>query len=152
MISTDLIKQLREDTEVSIMECKKALEDAMGDLKKAKEILLKKGVEKAAKKAGRETKQGIIESYIHATGQVGAMVELFCETDFVARTEDFKKLAHEICMQVASMDPKNVSELEKQVYIRDNKITIKDLVKQAISKLGENIKIGRIIRFSLSEK
>jgi elongation factor Ts len=151
MINTDLIKQLREQTGISIMECKKALEETSGDLAEAKKILQKKGIEKAEKKADRETKQGIISSYIHATGRVGAMVELLCETDFVARTDDFLELSHEICMQIAAMDPKDISDLEKQPYIRDNGLTIKDLIKNKILKLGENIKIGRLQRFSINE-
>ena len=133
------------------MDCRKALEKAKGDQKKAEKLLQSWGIEKAGKKEGRETKQGVVASYIHANGAVGALVELFCETDFVARTEDFKDLAHEICMQIAAMNPENSAELEKQPYIRDNKLTISELVKKTIAKLGENIKIGRIARFDIKE-
>ena len=150
-ISIDLVKKLREETEVSIMECRRALEESNGDIEEAKKILSKKGIEKAAKKSDRETKQGIVYSYIHATGLVGAMVELLCETDFVARTDDFKELAKEISMQIAAMNPESVEGLEKQVYIRDNKLTVGDLIKQKIAKLGENIKVGRYSRISISE-
>lgn len=147
----DLIKKLREETGVSIMECKKAVEETNGDMERAKKVLAQKGIEKAAKKADRETKQGVVASYIHANSQVGAMVELYCETDFVARTSDFKNLAHEICMQVAAMNPANKEDLENQVYIRDNSVKISDLVKKSIAKLGENIKIGKFLRLSLND-
>lgn len=133
------------------MECKKALEETGGDIEKAKKVLQQKGIEKAEKKADRETKQGLISSYIHSTGQVGVLLELLCETDFVAKTDDFKELAHEICMQIAAMNPKDKEDLEKQPYIRDNSLTVLDLIKQKVSKLGENIKLGRFQRISLSE-
>lgn len=144
MIDTDLIKELREKTSAGVMDCRKALEEANGDIEKAAEILRKKGIEKAEKKSDRETSQGLVEAYIHQTGKVGAMVSIACETDFVARTEDFKKLAHEVAMQVASMNPKNVEELLKQEYIRDSSKTISDLVKETIAILGENIVIKEI--------
>lgn len=152
MISADLIKQLREKTAAGVMDSKKALEEANGDLVRAEEILRKQGLEKAEKKAGRETGEGLVEAYIHQTGKVGSMVEVLCETDFVARTEDFKALAHEIAMQVASMEPKNVDGLLKQEYIRDPKRTISDLVKETIAKLGENIVVKRFERFELGAK
>ena len=106
-ISLELLKKLREDTKAGVSDCRQALEDADGDYAKAKKLITERGLEKAAKKEGKETSQGIIESYVHA-GRVGVLVELRSETDFVARTDDFKKLAHEIALQVASMDPKNV--------------------------------------------
>lgn len=133
------------------MECRKAIDESKGDLKKAAKLIQSWGIEKAEKKAGRETGQGLVESYIHATGKVGAIVELQCETDFVARTEDFKKLAHELAMQVASMQPENVEELLKQTYIRDSSLTIHDLVKGVIAKVGENIVIKRFYRLELGE-
>lgn len=151
-ITADQIKKLREKTGAGIMDCRKALEESKGDQKKAEELLQSWGIEKAGKKEGRETKQGVVSSYIHANGTVGALVELYCETDFVARTEDFNNLAHEICMQVAAMNPESISELEKQPYIRDNKLNVSELVKKTIAKLGENIKIGRIARFDIKEK
>ena len=108
-ITTQMIKELREKTGAGIVDCKKALQEANGDMEKAVEILRKKGAAKAAKKADRATAEGIVISYIHAGGKVGALVELNCETDFVARTEDFKTLAREIAMQVAAMSPEYVS-------------------------------------------
>lgn len=152
MVNADLVRQLREKTSAGVMDCRKALDEAGGDLKKAEEILAKMGLEKAEKKAGRETKQGLVEAYVHQTGKVGSMVEVLCETDFVARTEDFKKLTHEIAMQVASMEPKNVEELLKQEYIRDPKKTISDLVKETIAILGENIVVKKFTRFELDEE
>lgn len=143
-----LIKKLREETGVSIAECKKALEETNNDIKKAKELLKKRGLEKAAKKGDRVTEQGIVASYIHAGGTIGALVSLACETDFVARTDEYKELAREIAMQVCAMDPKDTKELMKQAYIRDSKVTIEDLIKEKIAKLGENITIKEFSRHS----
>ncbi|MBI4100456.1 translation elongation factor Ts [Candidatus Microgenomates bacterium] len=148
-VTIEDIKKLREETGGGIIECRTALEECDGDFKKAKEWLLRKGIERAVKKEGRETVQGIVDCYIHATGKVGAMVALTCETDFVARTDDFKKLAHEIAMQIASMDPKDVNELLKQEYIRDPKKKIGDLIKEVIGKLGENIVIKSFKRLQI---
>jgi elongation factor Ts len=151
MISMDLIKELREKTSAGVMDCRKALEEANGNIEKAAEILRKKGIEKAEKKADRVTEQGLIEAYIHQTGKIGAMVEVLCETDFVARTEDFKSLCHELAMQVASMNPKDKEDLLKQEYIRDGSKTISDLIKETIAKLGENIVVKRIARIGIGE-
>lgn len=148
-ISIDDIKRLRAETEAPVLEVKKALENAGGDYKKAKEYLVVWSKERAAKKSGEVASVGIVETYIHTGSKVGAMIVLYCQTDFVARTENFKKLAHEIVMQVASMDPKDVSELLEQTYIRDPKKKIKDLVNEQIAKLGENIKVAKISRFSV---
>jgi len=139
--SMDQIKKLRQQTQAGVMEAKKALEESRGDMKKAKEWLKKRGLDKAAKKADRETGEGVIETYIHTNSRVGAMVKLTCETDFVARTKEFKTLAKELAMQVASMNPKDIDELLAQDYIRDSSKKIADLVKEAIAKLGENIKV-----------
>ena len=141
-ITADQIKQLREKTQAGFSDCKMALEEAKGDMKKAEDILKKKGFEKAAKKSDRETGQGLVESYVHQTGKVGVLVSLLCETDFVARTDEFKTLAHEIAMQVAAMNPKDMDMLLKQEYIRDGSKTIDDLIKETIAKLGENIKLS----------
>lgn len=148
-ISIDLIKKLREETKVGIADVKRALEQNGGDLEKAKVWLSEQGISKAAKKADRETGEGVVVSYIHAGGRIGALVKIGCETDFVANNEDFLSLAKEIAMQVASMDPENVAELEKQSYIRDPKKTIEDLVKEAIAKIGENIKILEFNRMEI---
>ena len=148
-IDIKLIKQLREETQVSISDCTKALEEAKGDYEKAIQILKKRGIERAEKKADRTTSQGIIEAYIHQNGKVGVLLEILCETDFVARTEDFKRLAHEIAMQIAAMNPKDVGVLLKQEYIRDGSVTIENLIKQTIGKLGENIVIKQFSRFEI---
>lgn len=147
-INLDDIKKLREETQAGVSDCRKALEDAGGDYQKAKKLLTQRGLEKAAKKEGKETSAGIVEGYIH-NGKVGVLVELRCETDFVARTDEFKHLAHELCLQIASMNPKNKEELLKGEYIRDPKMTIADLIKQAVAKLGENITIGEMSRLAL---
>src|SRR5258708_30329589 len=119
MANIDLkaIKKLRDATSASIADVRRALDETNGDEKKALDWLKKRAAEIAAKKADRETGEGLIESYIHQTGKVGAIVEILCETDFVARTDEFKKLAHEVAMQVAAMNPKDVDELLKQEYI-----------------------------------
>lgn len=152
MISVDQIKKLREKTSAGVMDCRRALEESKGDEKKAEELLKKWGIEKAEKKADRETKSGYIESYVHGGGKVGVLVEVLCETDFVAKTEDFQNLAHEIALQVASMNPKDVKTLISQEYIRDPKVTIEQLVKQTIGKLGENITVARFVRYQLGVK
>ncbi len=149
MADIKLLKQLREETGASIADCRKALEETKDDYKKALDWLRKRGIEKAEKKADRTTAQGLIESYIHQNGKVGVLVEILCETDFVARTDDFKHLAHEVAMQVAAMNPKDVDTLLKQEYIRDGSLTISDLVKSVIGKLGENIVIKEFKRLEI---
>ncbi|MBI2326375.1 translation elongation factor Ts [Candidatus Collierbacteria bacterium] len=145
----DKIKELREKTGAGVMDAKRALEEARGDLEEAEKIIVKKGLMKAASKSEREVKSGRVQSYIHNTGRVGAMVEVACETDFVAKTEDFQLLCKEIAMQIASMDPADVEVLMKQAYIRDGSKTIEDLVKALIAKTGENTKIVRFVRYAL---
>ncbi len=149
MADLALLKKLREETGVSVSDCRQALEDAKGDYDKALKLLKAKAAEKAEKKADRETGQGLVESYIHSTGKVGALVEVLCETDFVARTDEFKHLAHEVAMQIAAMNPKDVDELLKQEYIKDGSKTIEQMVKEAIQKTGENIKIKKFDRFEI---
>ncbi|OGH25106.1 MAG: translation elongation factor Ts [Candidatus Levybacteria bacterium RIFCSPLOWO2_01_FULL_39_24] len=151
MIDIKLLKKLRNETSVSLADCRKALEETKNDYKKALDWLKKNGLEKAAKKSDRVTSQGLIESYIHQNGRVGVLVEVLCETDFVARTDIFKDLVHEICMQVAAMNPKDVKALLAQEYIRDGSRTIGNLVKEAIAKLGENIVVKRLQRFEIGE-
>jgi len=150
-ITADQIKKLREACGAGVMECRQALNEAGGDEKKALEILQKKGLEMAEKKKEREVKAGVIDCYSHAGGKVVSVVELLCETDFVARNEEFKALAHELCMQVAAMNPKDASELLDQEYIRDSSKKISDLLGDLIGKIRENIKIGRLARFELGE-
>jgi elongation factor Ts len=150
-IDIEEIKKLRITTGASIADCRIVLEESKGDSKKALDLLRARGFEKAEKKSDRATSQGLIESYIHQNGRIGAMVEILCETDFVAKTSEFKSLAHEIVMQVASMNPKDVESLLKQDYIRDASKTIESLVKETIAKLGENIVVKEIQRFQIGE-
>jgi elongation factor Ts len=155
--STEQIKVLREKTGAGIMECKRALDEG-GSMDAAEKLLKEWGLASAEKKAGRETSQGLIDSYIHA-GRIGAMVELNCETDFVARTDDFKTLAREIAMQVAATNPSRISSSESstdgdvplldQPYIRDPSKTVQDLLTEAIARIRENIVIRRFARFEL---
>jgi len=149
--SLEQIKKLRSQTKAGIMDCRLALEEAEGDFKKAQEWLRKKGIASANKRAGRQANCGLIESYSHDDGRIVSVVELNCETDFVARNSEFKKLAHELAMQVAAMNPKNVKKLLSQPYIRDEKITIEELIKETIGKIGENIVVGCLARFELGQ-
>jgi elongation factor Ts len=149
-VDVNLVKQLREETGAGIADCRGALEESGGDISKAKEILHKKGLDKAGEKSDREVSAGVVETYSHG-GRVGVLVEVLCETDFVAKTEDFRTLAHEIALQIASMNPENEEELLKQDYVRDPSQTVETLVKASIGKLGENIKIGRFSRISLGK-
>lgn len=195
MIDSKLVQQLRQITGAGIVDCQKALQEADGDLAKAQDILRKKGAIKAAKKmAEREAKEGVVASYIHATGKVGALVELNCETDFVARNDEFKQLAYDIAMHVAASDPHYVrpedipeetlihekemavatlqnaegkkdvidkiieGKLKKyyeefcllnQPYIKDDKMTIGDLINGKIAKIGEKIAVKRFCRFQI---
>ena len=164
-ISTESIKQLREKIGAGIMDCRAALVETGGNLDKAAELLKERGYAKAAKKADRVTAQGLVETYIHTGGKLGAMVEINCETDFVARTEEFKHLARNIAMQVAAMNPSYISSddipagielpaeevicLMDQAFIKDMSKTIKDLILDVISRTGENIRINRFIRFEI---
>ncbi len=196
-ISAKLVKELRENTGAGMMDCKKALQESDGDMEKAKEWLRQKGITSAEKKAGRLAAEGMVDSYIHAGGRLGVLVEVNCETDFVARNDDFKELVHDIAMQIAACPnveyisrdeiPQSVVEKEKELekgredlankpenirekivqgridkrlkdlalmdqpYIRDQGITVEELVKQTVGKLGENIQIRRFSRFVLGE-
>ncbi len=192
-MDSKIIKQLRQLTGAGIVECQKVLKEAKGDLDKAVEILRKKGQKVAASKQIRTTNEGIVEAYIHTNKKIGVLVELVCETDFVARNEEFKQLAHNLAMQVAAVSPRWVRPedipgvvlkkekeiyqanlpkgkpeevakkiidgklkkfyteacLLKQPFIKDDKITIEELIKNKIAKLKENIQVKRFIRFSL---
>lgn len=150
MTNTQDIKTLRKETRAGISDIKQALEEADGNLEKAKEALKKKGLDKAAKKSEREVKAGLVEVYSHG-GKVGVIVELLCETDFVAKTEDFKNLAHDLALQIASMNPSSKEELLAQEYIREPSQTIEQLIKSVIGKLGENIQVGKYCRIKLGE-
>lgn len=144
-----LIKKIREETGLSVSQIKNALEEAKGDEKKALEILRSQGYEIAQKKLTREAKEGIVESYIHQNKKIGVILVLYCETDFVAKSTDFQELAHNLAMQIASMDPKDIEELLEQEFIKDQNIKIKELINQYIAKLGENIKIGAFSRYQI---
>lgn len=195
-ITAQMVKEIRDRTGAPFIDCKKALEEVGGDFDKAIEILKIKGVAKASKKVGRETPEGTIVTYVHAGGKIGVMVEVNCETDFVARNDDFQAFAKEVAMQIAASNPRYVSredvpeaELEKekeimkaqviesgkpaeiadkiaggkiekffeenclidQVYIRDSKVKINDLLQALIAKVGENIKVRRFTRYQLGE-
>jgi elongation factor Ts len=165
-ISNEAIRTPRDRTGAGIMDCKRALEQSGGDVAKAEAALRAKGIASAAKKADRNTSEGIIDAYIHAGSRIGAIVELNCETDFVARTPEFKELAHNLAMQVAAMAPVYVDETQipaeetrkpeeiallKQSFIRDPSKTINDLVMDARARVGENIRVRRFTRFSLGE-
>lgn len=149
-ISMEDIKKLREETGAGVMDAKKALEE-FGDYVRAKEAMVKAGHAKAAKKSERTTADGLVVSYMHATGKVGSLVEVNCETDFVAKTEDFKTLCKEVAMQAAAMPAESVEDLMNQEYIRDASKKISDLVTAVIAKTGENVKIARFARFKVGE-
>lgn len=148
MVSLEQIKQLRQQTDVSIAECKKALEQVNGDIDKAKELLKQWGKEFAAKKMAKTSEQGIIDYYIHPNKKVGVLLDLRCETDFVARNADFQKLAHELCLQIAALNPQETPLLE-QSWIKDETKTVKDLIDSYIAKIGENIVVKRFARFEI---
>ena len=164
-ITTEQIKALREETGAGVMDAKRALEAANGDPAKAKAILREQGMAAAAKRSERETSNGVVEAYIHGGGRVGVLVEVNCETDFVANTEDFRALAKNVAMQIAAMSPALVSKddpdrakhegsdeevcLMSQPFIRDSSRTIEQLVQDAVAKTGENIRVRRFTRFEL---
>jgi len=163
-ITKEMIKTLRAQSGAGIMDCRGALIGCGGDIEKALEALKEKGLLKAQKKSERTTSQGLVEAYIHTAGRIGAMVEVNCETDFVARTDEFKGLAHCLAMQVAAMAPQYISEknipegkevvvaeacLMEQPYIKDPTKTIKDIIIEIIAKTGENIRVSRFIRYEL---
>ncbi|MCH7764081.1 MAG: translation elongation factor Ts [Candidatus Marinimicrobia bacterium] len=196
MISAQVVKELRDQTGAGMMDCKKALVDSNGDIEKALEFLRKSGIAKAEKKGSREAKEGIVYSYIHHGGRLGVLVELNCETDFVARTDGFKDLAHNLALQIAATNPVAVSQKdvpedlivkEKEIYssqakesgkpeniidkivegrvqkyfqeiclleqpfIKDPDKHVGDLITEAVTILGENISVGRYIRFAVGE-
>lgn len=150
MASAEEIKALREETGLSVMECKKALEEAEGDKEKAISILKERGASVAEKKSGRNLGAGTIASYIHANGTTGSMVELLCETDFVGKNPEFKQIAYDVAMHVAAMKPENSEELLGQPFIKDTSKTIQDLVNGAVQKFGERTEIGRFICYTIN--
>lgn len=163
-ITTAMVKELRESTGAGVMDAKRALEEAGGDMKRAAELISEKGIAAAAKRADREARQGVVEAYIHAGGRIGVLVEVNCETDFVANTADFRQLAREVAMQIAAMNPAVVSPEDRtaehegpddvvcllaQPFIRDPGKSIGELVRDVVAKTGENIRISRFVRYEL---
>lgn len=164
MVSTEQIKQLREETGVSVIQCKKALEEAGGDIAQARNELKKKGAEIAAKKSERELKSGIIASYIHSDKRIGVLVELLCETDFVAKNNEFQELGDDIAMHIAALNPSSreagdneneegapdeEASLLEQDFVKEPEITVRELIERSIQKLGENIRVSRFVRYEL---
>ena len=163
-VSTAAVRELREKTGAGIMNCKKALLETDGNMEKAAEVLNQRGLALARKKADRTANQGVIEAYVHQGGQIGAIVEVNCETDFVARTDEFKELAHSLALQIVAMSPQFISQEEippeadtdpqaacllLQPFIRDPDKTIQDIITETIAKVGENVKVRRFTRFEL---
>jgi elongation factor Ts len=166
-ISADMVRELREQSGAAVMQCRNALMETQGDIEKALEFLKQQSLFQAEKKATRSTSQGLIEAYIHAGGRIGVMVEVNCETDFVARTNEFKELAHNLAMQIAAMEPQFISAEEVpqgseseaqehclllQSYIKDPERTVKEIIAETIAKTGENIRVSRFARFELGDQ
>jgi elongation factor Ts len=172
-ISSEEIKKLRELTSCGVIDCKKALEEAGGDMKKAQEILLRRGLEIAAKKSGREAKEGRIESYVHMGNKIAVIVEVNCETDFVARNEDFIRFTKDLAMHIAAAAPKYLTKEEvpadvlagqpnqeefiksaclmEQGFIKDPGLSIANYLSSLVAKIGENIRIGRFTRYKVGD-
>ena len=163
-IPTARVKELRDQSGAGIMDCRNALLEAEGEMEKALQILKQRSLLQIQKKARRSTTQGIIEVYIHTGGRIGAMVEVNCETDFVARTDEFKELAHHLAMQVVAQEPRFISKEEVpegadiepeaaclllQPYIKEPDRTVQDIIDETMAKVGENIKVSRFARFEL---
>jgi len=165
-IPAGTVKELRDQSGAPIMECKNTLIETQGDMGRALQILKERGLLKAKEKAERATTEGVVEAYVHAGGRIGAMVEVNCETDFVARTDEFKELAHDLAMQVTAMAPQFISREEVsegtdiepqtaclllQSYIKNPDKTVQEIIAETIAKVGENIKVSRFARFELGD-
>lgn len=165
-ISVTLIKELRDRTSAGVMECKRALQQAEGNLDRASDILREQGLAKAEKRSNRVASQGLIDTYVHAGGRIGSMVELNCESDFVAKTDEFKNLVHDLALQVAATDPRFISPAEipegekvnpeevclmSQPFIKDPSKRISDLVADVSAKMGEKVAVRRFARFELGK-
>jgi len=142
------VQKLRESTGAGVMDCKKALEDSAGDFDKAASLIKERGLAKAETKKDRAAHSGLIESYVH-NDRVGVLLEIHCETDFVAKSDPFRELAHNVAMQIAAMEPERVDDLLAQNYIRDESETIEELIKETIAKVGENIQVEKFIRYQI---
>ncbi|MBF0569498.1 MAG: translation elongation factor Ts [Candidatus Omnitrophica bacterium] len=173
MMSVDAIKELREATGCGIMDCKRALAEANGDMNKAKELLRQKGLEMALKKSGRAATEGRVEAYIHNGNKIGVIVEVNCETDFVGKNDDFIKFTKDLAMHIAAMAPKYIKKedvpaevlkaeedaaafvksacLLEQVFVKDTSKTVQDLLNELVAKIGENIVVGRFVRYKIGE-
>lgn len=149
VITTEDVKKLREATGARIMDCKKALEEADGDFNKALKLVEEKGLARAEKNSDRETKAGFIANYVHMTGMTAALVEVVCETDFVAKNQEFRDLAREMAMQVVAMSPEDVPALLEQEYIKDPSKTIGGMLKSLSGKIGEKMEVRRFVRYEL---
>ncbi|HAJ44467.1 MAG: Elongation factor Ts [Candidatus Azambacteria bacterium GW2011_GWE1_42_9] len=149
MAKIEDLKKIRTITGASIDAIREALEEAGGEVERALGLLKARGATVAAKKADRQTNDGSVFHYIHANHKIGVLVELFCETDFVARTEQFQELGHELAMHIAAMNPAGVEELLAQQYVRDSSQTIDELIKSGVAKFGENIQVGKFCRFEI---
>lgn len=148
-VSMEDIKKLREETGAGVMDAKKALDEANGDYTKAKELINANSLLKAQKKSDRTAGEGVIACYVHTGGKIASMVQLSCETDFVAKTDDFKALAYEIAKQVCAISYEDVESVLNDVYIKDPSLKIADLITQAVGKMGEKIELIRFVRYSV---
>ncbi|NCO12345.1 MAG: translation elongation factor Ts [Candidatus Pacebacteria bacterium CG1_02_43_31] len=146
------VKKLREETGAGMLDCKKALEETKGNFEAAKEVVRKKGLDRADKKADRETKEGYIASYVHSNNKVAVLVEILCETDFVARNEEFQRMAKDVAMHVTAMNSKSVEELLKEPFVKDPSKTIEELVKGISGKTGEKLLVNKLVRFEVGQE
>jgi len=149
MATIEDIKKLREETGASPVEIKKALESSGGDVEKAKAILKELGQKIAGKKMANEATDGLVDFYVHPTGKNGVLLDIRCQTDFVAKSPDFKNLAHEICLHIAALDPQTVEELVGQPWVKDASKTIKNLMEETTAKVGEHIVVNRFVRYEI---
>ena len=165
MVTVDDVKRLRDETGAGVMDAKRALDDAAGDFERARELLRERGVEAAAKRSDRETRQGLVESYIHGEGRIGVLVEINCETDFVARTDEFRLLARDVALQIAAMNPialtledvpEDVRESERegaallmQPFVKEPGQTVQQRIEETVASTGENIRVARFTRYEL---
>lgn len=145
------VKKLREESGAGVMDCKKALEEAKGDYKKALKLVAARGMERAEKKKDRVTQEGFVANYVHSDGKSAALVELRCETDFVGRNEELRAIGRDVAMQVVSMRPENLEDLLSQEFIKDSSMTIETYVKALSGKMGEKIVIHRFVRFEVGD-
>ena len=147
-----LVKELRERTGAGVVDCQKALTESGGDVEKAITLLREKGLAAAAKRAGRSAAQGVVGSYIHGGGKIGVLLEVNCETDFVAKNEDFVSFAKDLTLQIISMSPENVKDLLQQDFVKDPSKKVSDLLKEIIAKTGENVVVNRFVVYKVGQE